>query len=236
MLPLHAGAEGYIVLATKNGLIKKTALTEFANIRKVGKIAINLVEGDELISVALSGGDDEIIAASHEGKCIRFSEHDIREMGRASQGVRSMDLADGDSVVDMAVVKPELKVITMTENGYGKLSEIDDYRLQSRAGKGVKAGNFNDKTGKLVSLKLITGDEDIMVITTNGTIIKVAANEISTLGRATQGVRIMKTDDSKVSKIALAPHEEESESEEIDSLTENDNPDGSGATEPTSEE
>ena len=147
-----------------------------------------------------------------------------------------MDLADGDSVVDMAVVKPELKVITMTENGYGKLSEIDDYRLQSRAGKGVKAGNFNDKTGKLVSLKLITGDEDIMVITTNGTIIKVAANEISTLGRATQGVRIMKTDDSKVSKIALAPHEEESESEEIDSLTENDNPDGSGATEPTSEE
>lgn len=216
MLPLHAGAEGYIVLATRNGLIKKTALSEFANIRKVGKIAISLVEGDELISVALSGGDDEIITASHDGKCIRFSEHDIRAMGRDTQGVKSMDLAEGDAVIDMAVVKEGLKVITMTENGYGKISEIDDYRLQSRAGKGIKAGNFTDKTGKLVSLKLISGDEDIMIITANGTIIKVAAADISTIGRATQGVRIMKTDNSTVSKIALAPHEEEEPSEEAE--------------------
>ena len=216
MLPLHAGAEGYIVLATRNGLIKKTALSEFANIRKVGKIAISLVEGDELISVALSGGDDEIITASHDGKCIRFSEHDIRAMGRDTQGVKSMDLAEGDAVIDMAVVKEGLKVITMTENGYGKISEIDDYRLQSRAGKGIKAGNFTDKTGKLVSLKLISGEEDIMIITANGTIIKVAAADISTIGRATQGVRIMKTDDSTVSKIALAPHEEEEPSEEAE--------------------
>ena len=137
-------------------------------------------------------------------------------MGRDTQGVKSMDLAEGDAVIDMAVVKEGLKVITMTENGYGKISEIDDYRLQSRAGKGIKAGNFTDKTGKLVSLKLISGEEDIMIITANGTIIKVAAADISTIGRATQGVRIMKTDDSTVSKIALAPHEEEEPSEEAE--------------------
>ena len=208
MLPLVADAEGYIVLATKNGLIKKTALSEFASIRKVGKIAISLVEGDELIGAALTGGDDEILIASYEGKCIRFSEHDIRAMGRDTQGVKSMELNDGDRVVDMAVIKPGLEVFTMTENGYGKRSDIEDYRLQSRAGKGVKAGTFNAKTGKLVSLKLISGDEDIMIITADGTIIKVYASEISKIGRDTQGVKVMRTDESAVSKIALAPHEE----------------------------
>ncbi len=208
MLPLVADAEGYIVLATKNGLIKKTALSEFASIRKVGKIAISLVEGDELIGAALTGGDDEILIASYEGKCIRFSEHDIRAMGRDTQGVKSMELNEGDRVVDMAVIKPGLEVFTMTENGYGKRSNIEDYRLQSRAGKGVKAGTFNAKTGKLVSLKLISGDEDIMIITADGTIIKVYASEISKIGRDTQGVKVMRTDESAVSKIALAPHEE----------------------------
>ncbi len=208
MLPLVADAEGYIVLATKNGLIKKTALSEFASIRKVGKIAISLVEGDELIGAALTGGDDEILIASYEGKCIRFSEHDIRAMGRDTQGVKSMELNDGDRVVDMAVIKPGLEVFTMTENGYGKRSDIEDYRLQSRAGKGVKAGTFNAKTGKLVSLKLISGDEDIMIITADGTIIKVYASEISKIGRDTQGVKVMRTVESAVSKIALAPHEE----------------------------
>ena len=216
MIQVKADAEGYVVLATKNGLIKKTSLKEFANIRKVGKIAISIVDGDELISVQLTNGNDEIIIASHEGKCIRFSEDDVRAMGRDTQGVKSMTLNDGDFVVDMAVIKDGYEVITMTENGYGKRSDIDDYRLQTRGGKGVKAGVFNEKTGKLVNLKLVSDVEDIMIITVNGTIIRVAASDISKIGRDTQGVRIMRIDDSNVSKIAISPKGEEDEQEAVE--------------------
>ena len=219
MIQLKPDTQGYIMLATKNGLIKKTALTEFANIRKVGKIAINIVEGDELISVQLTSGSDEIIVASREGKCIRFSEEDVRAMGRDTQGVKSMTLNDGDYVVDMSVIKEGYEVITMTDNGYGKRSDIEDYRLQSRGGKGVKAGVFNAKTGKLVNLKLISNDEDIMIITNNGTIIRVSAQDISTIGRDTQGVRVMRIDDNTtVSKIAISPKSESDEGEEESSL------------------
>ncbi len=211
MIPLKAGTEGFIVMATKDGLVKKTAISEFASIRKSGKIAISLVEGDELISVQLTNGEDEIIMASHEGKCIRFSEHDVRAMGRDTQGVRSMKLNSGDYVVDMSVIKENCEVITMTENGYGKRSDLDDYRLQSRSGKGVKAGIFNEKTGKLVNLKLVSSNEDIMIIANNGTIIRVAASDISKIGRDTQGVRIMKLEYSSVTKIALTPKNDEEE-------------------------
>ncbi len=214
MIPLKANTEGYIVMATQNGLIKKTALLEFASIRKTGKIAISIVEGDELISVQLSTGNDQIIIASHEGKCIRFSEDDVRPMGRDTQGVKSMSLNKGDIVVDMAVIKDGYEVITMTENGFGKRSDLEDYRMQSRGGKGVKAGVFNAKTGKLASLKLISQDEDIMIITNNGTIIRVAAEDISKIGRDTQGVRIMRIDDSTVKKIAITPKSEEDDVEE----------------------
>ena len=210
MLPLKEGQEGFIMMATKNGLIKKTALTEFASIRKVGKIAISIVEGDTLISAQLTSGEDEIIMASHEGKCIRFSEKDVRAMGRDTQGVKSMNLVD-DYVVDMSVIKPGYEILTMTENGYGKRSDLEDYRLQSRAGKGVKAGVFNDKTGKLVSLKLVSEEDDVMIITSSGTIIRVSLSDISKIGRDTQGVRIMKIDDSTVSKIAISPKSEDDE-------------------------
>ncbi len=209
MIPLKAGTEGYIAMATRNGLIKKTALSEFASIRKTGKIAISIVDGDELISVQLTNGSDELIIASHEGKCIRFSENDVRAMGRDTQGVRSMKLNADDYVVDMSVIKPDCEVITMTENGYGKRSDIEDYRLQSRSGKGVKAGVFNEKTGKLVSLKLVSSEDDIMIIANNGTIIRVAASDISKIGRDTQGVRIMRLEESAVSKIALTPKNDE---------------------------
>lgn len=210
MLPLKEGQEGFIMMATKNGLIKKTALTEFASIRKVGKIAISIVDGDTLISAQLTSGEDEIIMASHEGKCIRFSEKDVRAMGRDTQGVKSMNLVD-DYVVDMSVIKPGYEILTMTENGYGKRSDLEDYRLQSRAGKGVKAGVFNDKTGKLVSLKLVSEEDDVMIITSSGTIIRVSLSDISKIGRDTQGVRIMKIDDSTVSKIAISPKSEDDE-------------------------
>ena len=216
MIPLKAGFEGFIIMATKNGLIKKTNVTEFASIRKVGKIAISIVDSDELISVGLTNGDSEIITASHEGKCIRFHEKDVRPMGRDTQGVKSMELNDGDYVVDMCVIKDNCEVITMTENGYGKRSDLEDYRLQNRAGKGVKAGVFNAKTGKLVNLKLVSEDEDIMVITSNGTIIRISASEITRIGRDTQGVRLMRIDNSMVSNIALTAKEDaEEETEEI---------------------
>ncbi len=214
MLPLKKDAEGYIMIATKNGLIKKTALSEFANIRKVGKIAISIVDGDELISVDLTNGKEDVIMASHDGKCIRFNESDVRPMGRDTQGVRSMKLDKEDYVVDMAILKDNREVITMTENGYGKRSDVEDYRTQTRGGKGVKAGVFNDKTGKLASLKLVSSEEDIMIITNNGTIIRVDSEDISKIGRDTLGVRIMRIEDSTVSKIALTPKGEDEESEE----------------------
>ena len=213
VVPLKEGTVGYIAMATKRGLIKKTALTEFASIRKVGKIAISIVEGDELISVQLTGGHDEIIMASREGKCIRFNEEDVRPMGRGAQGVRSMNLGADDRLVDMAVIKPECEVITITENGYGKRSDIEDYRLQQRAGKGIKAGVFNEKTGKLVNLKLVGEDEDVMIIADSGIIIRVAAKDISKIGRNTQGVRVMKLGEGKVAVVAVTPHGEEKEEE-----------------------
>ena len=214
MVPLKEGTEGYIMMATKNGLIKKTALTEFASIRKVGKIAISIVEGDELISVGLTNGEDQVIMASYEGKCIRFSEKDVRPMGRDTQGVKSITLNDGDYMVDMSIIKAGCDIITMTENGFGKRSSIEDYKLQNRGGKGVKAGVLNDKTGKLVSLKLISPEEDIMIITNSGTIIRVSGSDISNIGRNTKGVRIMRIDNAIVSKIAITPKSEAEDGEE----------------------
>ena len=222
MLPLKENSEGYLIMATENGLIKKTALSEFANIRKVGKIAINILDGDALINVGLTTGSSEIIMASFGGKCIRFLETDVRPTGRGTQGVRGIELEDGDRLVDMAVIKPDCEFITMTENGYGKRSDPEDYRLQSRAGKGVKAGEFNEKTGKLVSLKLVSPEENIMIITENGTIIRVDSSDISKIGRATQGVRVMKIEGSKVSRIAVTPRSEEDgeETEETEEVSE----------------
>ena len=204
---------GYIMMATRFGLIKKTALKEFNSIRKGGKIAISLLPGDELISVQLTDGENEILIGSHDGKCIRFSEHDVRAMGRDTQGVRSIDLNEGDFVIDMQVIHPTDTVITISSNGYGKRSSIDEYRLQSRAGKGIKAGIFNEKTGHLVGIKPVNEDEDIMMISDHGVAIRTQVNEISLIGRDTQGVRVMKLNGASIATIAIAPHEEEDETE-----------------------
>ncbi len=214
MLPLKKGTEGYIMMATRNGLIKKTSLSEFASIRKVGKIAINILEGDALISVQLTDGNSDVLMATYYGKCIRFAESDVRPMGRDTQGVKGIEINDDDYLVDMSVIKDDCQVITMTEKGYGKRSEPSEYRQQQRGGKGVKAGIFNDKTGNLVSMKLVSPDEDLMIITTNGIIIRIDSMEISTFGRDTQGVRIMKIDNSSVSSIAVTPKSEGDDSEE----------------------
>ena len=233
IIPLSADTTGYIAMATRNGLIKKTALEEFANIRKVGKIAIKVNEGDELISVQFTTGKDELIIASKEGKCIRFSEEDVRPMGRDTQGVRAMSLNEGDYLVDMLVVKPDCQILTITSNGYGKRSSVEDYRLQGRAGKGIKAGVFNEKTGYLVNLKIVNEDEDIMVISANGTIIRMHVSDISMIGRNTQGVRIMKLKDSTIATVAVAPREEE-EPEETEAETSED-PTAENAGEQTEE-
>ena len=219
MIPLKADTQGYILLATKNGLVKKTSLSEFESIRKVGKIAISIVDGDSLISVQLTTGDDDLIVASHEGKCIRFNEKDIRATGRDTQGVKSIELNSDDYLVDVAVIKEGQEVITMSENGYGKRSDLTDYRTQNRGGKGVKAGVFNSKTGKLVNLKLVTKGEDVMIITSSGTVIRVASTDISKIGRDTQGVRVMSIDGSLVSQLAVLPKTEDEviDSGEIDS-------------------
>lgn len=216
MLPLPEKREGYfLMLATKDGLIKKTPLEEFASIKRNGKIAIKFAEDDELIEAVLTNGNNQLIMASSEGYCIRFHEKDIRPTGRTAMGVKSMKLPAGAHMVDLAVVQDDCEILTITSHGYGKRSSISDYPLQGRAGKGVKAGVFNDKTGDLTGLKVIPADTDVMMITDSGIIIRVQAEEISKIGRATQGVRIMKLKDekAKVVSIALTPHEEEDETE-----------------------
>ena len=212
IIPLKKDAKGNLIMATKNGLIKKTALSEYENIRKVGKIAIKLVEGDELIGVDITSGRDDILMASHDGKCIRFNETDVRTVGRDSQGVRSMKLAEGDYIVDMAIVHENSSIITITENGYGKRTPIDDFRLQQRGGSGVKAGIFNEKTGKLVALKQIDEDCDLLMIADSGIIIRTHVENISQFSRVSQGVRIMRLkNDAKITSVALAAKDEEEE-------------------------
>lgn len=215
VIPRKEDSTGNLIMATRQGLIKKTALEEFESIRKSGKIAISLTEDDELIGVDMTTGYDEILMASHEGKCIRFSEEEVRAMGRDTMGVRSMKLDEGDYVVDMAIARNGVEVLTISENGFGKRSDLVDYRLQSRAGKGIKAGTFNEKTGKLVNLKLIDPENDIMLIADNGIVIRVRAKEISKIGRDTMGVRVMKfKGDAKVVCVSESPASEELESEE----------------------
>ena len=213
--------KGNLILATRNGLIKKTPLTEYENIRKGGKIAIKLLDGDELIGVGVTNGRDDILIASREGKCIRFNETDVRQVGRDSQGVKSMKLNSGDYIVDMAIIKDENdKVITITENGYGKQTPVEEFRLQQRGGMGVKACVLNEKTGKLVALKLIEDNGDIVVIADTGIIIRTHIDSISTLSRVSQGVKVMRLkNDAKIVSVALTKREEDEETDQVEEVT-----------------
>ena len=221
MLDCNEDAEGYIVMATKNGLIKKTAITEFSNIRKTGKIAINLVEGDELISAGICSGEDQFIIASRSGKCIRFAETDVRATGRDTQGVKAIELDEDDFVTDMLIVKEGYDILTITAKGYGKRTDIEDYRLQSRGGKGIKAGSFNEKTGLLVNMKMVTENDDVMIITENGTVIRTHVKDISKIGRDTRGVIIMRLEDGEVATVSVTPAEDEEEPEDGETTGEN---------------
>ena len=213
VLPVLEDGTGYLVMATEKGLIKKTHTDEFKRIAKNGKIAIKIQEDDRLIAVRFTTGEDEILVASRGGKCIRFSEKDVRPTGRGTQGVKAITLSKEDIVVDMLIIDPNFDLFTLTSLGYGKRSKIEDYRLQSRGGKGIKAGVFNEKTGYLVNLKPVTDDNDIMIITTGGTIIRMHADTISCIGRSTRGVRVMNVKDSEVATVDVTERDDEAEVE-----------------------
>ncbi len=206
-----AGTEGYIAFATKDGYIKKTKLEEFARINSNGKIAIRLNEGDKLISVQFTTGENELMIASRGGKCIRFNESDVRSMGRDTAGVHAMKLGEDDMLVDMLVVDETKKILTVTSNGYGKRTNVEDYRIQGRAGKGIKAGNFNEATGYLVNLKQVSEDDDVMIISSGGTIIRMHCDTISCIGRAARGVRLMRLKDGVVATVAITERDDEQE-------------------------
>ena len=211
IIPVKADAEGYIAFATRNGLIKKTRLEEFARINKNGKIAIKLNDDDTLISVQFTTGSDELMIASKGGKCIRFDESNVRSMGRDTAGVKAMKLGDDDALVDMLVVDESKDVLTVTTGGYGKRSKIEDYRVQGRAGKGIKAGTFNEITGNLINLKQVTDDDDIMIISDGGTIIRMHCSSISTIGRSARGVRLMRLKDGLVATVAVTERDDDAE-------------------------
>ena len=211
VLPKKEDGQGYIVIATKRGLIKKTTTDEYSRIMKNGKIAVRLNEGDEIISVQFTTGENELLLASRSGKCIRFPESNIRAMGRTAAGVRAMRLGENDALVDMLVVDENYDILTLTAKGYGKRTNVEDYRVQGRAGKGIKAGTFNEKTGELVAMKQVTDDNDIMIITTAGTIIRMHADSISRIGRASRGVKVMNVKDSLVATVDVTEREDDAE-------------------------
>ncbi|MCR4725619.1 MAG: DNA gyrase subunit A [Clostridia bacterium] len=215
ILPVNEeqGRTGNLVLATKKGKIKRTSLSEYESIRRSGKIAIGLQEGDELIAARLTMGGEELILASSLGKCIRFKEEDVRIMGRTAGGVRAMKIGEDDYIVNMEPIKDGDEILTITENGYGKRTDASEYRVQGRAGSGIKAGTFNEKTGRIAALKTCVPEDDVMLITESGVIIRTHLDEISKIGRASQGVKIMSAGklNSKVVSVALTERDEEEE-------------------------
>ena len=202
----------YLVMCTKGGVIKKTELSSFENIRKGGLIAVNLREDDELISVIVSEGEDEFIIATRNGKCIRFSESDVRPMGRTATGVRAISLEEGDEVVSLEKVTKGQQVLAVSELGIGKRTSEEEYRLQGRGGKGIAAMNITEKTGRLCALHVVNGDEDVMLIRSDGTIIRLHVAEIREISRNTQGVKLMHVDgDVKVVAACITEHEDDAE-------------------------
>ena len=199
VIPIQNFAEGkYLLMATKNGLIKKTALTEYNSARRTGLQGITLKEDDELITVRLTDGEDNVVLVTREGMCITFDEKEVRPIGRVSQGVIGIRLDEGDEVIGMESVIAGGKgatLLAITENGFGKRTELDEYRVQIRGGKGVITYKITPKTGKLVGARIATEEDDVMLITDTGTIIRLNVKDISVLGRSTQGVTLMRTND-----------------------------------------
>lgn len=197
----------YLLLATKNGIVKKTNREEFKNINKSGLIAIGLREDDELIGVKVTDGNKDVLLVTKEGMSIRFDENDIRPMGRTAMGVKGITLSNEDKVVSMSLCEEGTDVLVVSENGFGKRTDINEYRTQIRAGKGIKTYNIAEKTGKLVGAEMVNEDDEMMIINSDGVLIRLRVNEISLFGRVTSGVKLMKTDDEvnvvSISKIKM---------------------------------
>lgn len=206
-------SEQYLVMVTRNGIIKRTELSAFSHARKNGLIAIDLNEGDELAWVRLTDGNKELVVATRNGMAIRFHETDVRVMGRAAKGVKAITLRGDDKVIGMSMLREGAYILTVSETGYGRLSNVSDYRIQSRGGHGVI--NYNtDKYGKVAAIKSVDLDDDIILISNDGVIIRIEANSIRICSRTSKGVRVMKvSDESKVVTLSRAPHEEETPEE-----------------------
>ncbi len=228
VIPVKDFNEGFLMLSTKYGVIKKSALSDFDTSRKTGLIAINLNENDELISVKITSGDDDVIVFSSNGKAIRFHEKDVRKMGRTATGVRSILLNKEDYVVSMELITKELieknaRVLAISEMGFGKRTPLVEYRTQTRGGKGVKTYNISAKTGCVVSARIVTEEEDIMLINSNGIIIRINVADISTSGRSTSGVTLMRTkgEDRIIAMAKILSEEKSDETEENEEIKEN---------------
>ena len=213
VIPISNFADGkYLLMATKNGLIKKTALTEYNSAKKTGLLAITLKEDDELIDVRLTDGEDNVVLVTKKGLSITFDEKDVRPVGRSAQGVIGIRLDNDDDVIGMESIISGSKatLLAITENGFGKRTELDEYRVQNRGGRGVITYKVTPKTGNIVGIRIANGNEDVMLITDKGTIIRLKVEEISVLGRATQGVTLMRTNDGgKVVSIEIINQENE---------------------------
>ncbi|WP_096438051.1 DNA gyrase subunit A [Alteribacter populi] len=220
VIPIEAFEEDkYLFFMTKHGVTKRSALSSFANIRRVGLFAINLREEDELHGVRLTDGNQEMIAGTKKGMSIRFHENDVRLMGRTATGVKGVALQNNDEVVGMDIIEENQDVLIVTENGFGKRTTIDEYRIQSRGGKGIKTCNITDKNGELVSLKVVSDDDDLMIITNSGVVIRMHVNEISQTSRNTQGVRLIRVAEqehvSTVARVNIEDEEIEEGNEEL---------------------
>lgn len=212
----------YLTMLTKRGVIKKTDLTDYDTIRKGGLIAIGLREDDELIHVELTDGDNNIIVGTKKGICIRFKESDVRPMGRGASGVKAITLNDDDFVVGAGCCKEGADILTITENGYGKKTDLEEFKIQNRGGKGLFGYKITEKTGDVAGLGIVNDDNDVMIITSDGVIIRTAVDEISKFGRTTQGVRVMRlADDVKVVSITTTDKEEENDEINDDETEEN---------------
>ena len=201
-----------LLFGTKEGLVKRTLISEFDNIRQSGKIAITLKEDDELISVKKTTGNDQVLMWSSNGRMARFSEEEIRIMGRTASGVRGINLED-DKCVGMEISEPGKLLLAVTENGYGKKTAIEEYRETKRGSKGVKTINITEKNGKVIGFKSTDNNKDLMIITSDGIIIRMDINSISQMGRVTKGVRLINLKDkNKVASISIIEKEENSDS------------------------
>ena len=220
LVPVKRESESaYLLFVTKNGLVKRTLMSEFDSIRQNGKIAITLKEDDELMGVKETTGDDEIIIAGSNGKAVRFHEDGIRPMGRTASGVKGFNV-DGSEVVGLATSRDGTHLLAVSQNGYGKRTPIEEYRLTTRGAKGVKTINITEKTGDLVSVRAVNGDEDAMIVTNSGIIIRISVGDIGIYSRNTQGVKLINvSDEESVAKVAIVEHSEENEESSVDNTT-----------------